>query len=803
MRNIFFMCLLGLFHFTGFAQVITFRDISSNEVLSHVYLISENGEKHTISNLQGQADISMFRESETITIRRLGYRTETLSYQAFIQLPELTYKMHPSMMMDAAVISATRWAQSGKKTPSKISIIDSQLQALMNPQTAADLLGISGEVFIQKSQQGGGSPMIRGFATNRLLYAVDGVRMNTAIFRAGNIQNVISLDPFAMEQTEILFGPASVMYGSDAIGGVMSFQTLTPQLSINDKTLVSGKAAARFSSANNEKTYHVDVNAGWKKWALLSSLSYSNYGNLKMGSKGPDEYLKRFYVTRIDSTDKVIENSDPEIQKPTGYEQINIMQKLKYQPNKHLEVQYAFHYSETSEYSRYDRLLESQSNGLPAFAVWNYGPQIWMMNHLQIKHSKEAKFYDHLALNLAFQNFEESRIDRRFNGNRLRTQVEKVKALSANVDFEKRIGKNQLYYGLEYVLNDVFSRGSAINIIDNSILEVPDRYPVSQWSSYGVYLNYQLNISENWLLRSGLRYNVYELSSDFSRQLKFYPFDFKTINLRNGSLTGSLGLVFSPSGSWKLSINGNTGFKAPNVDDIGKIFEFNAGETVVPNPNLNAEYAYNAEINIAKTFGELARLDLSAFYTYLDGAMVRRTFQVDGKDSIEFAGENAKVYAIQNAAFSQVYGVNMNFEIRLLSGFGFSAKLNYQLGTEEMDNGQISRSRHAAPAFGQTAISYKKRKLVMQVYLVFCDEVSFINLNEEERQKPAIYAIDSNGNPFSPAWYTLNLKALYKVHSNVSVSAGIENLSDQRYRPYSSGLVAPGRNFVISLNADF
>ena len=111
---------------------------------------------------------------------------------------------------------------------------------LHNPQTAADLLSVSGEVFIQKSQQGGGSPMIRGLATNRLLYTVDGVRMNTAIFRGGNIQNVISLDPLAMENVEVLFGPGAVIYGSDAIGGVMGFQTLIPELSSNKDEFVTG-----------------------------------------------------------------------------------------------------------------------------------------------------------------------------------------------------------------------------------------------------------------------------------------------------------------------------------------------------------------------------------------------------------------------------------------------------------------------------------------------------------------------------------------------------------------------------------
>ena len=118
--------------------------------------------------------------------------------------------------------------------------MDIQDVQFQNPQTTADLLSNSGEVFIQKSQQGGGSPMIRGFATNRVLIAVDEVRMNNAIFRSGNLQNVISIDPFAVENTEVLFGPGSVIYGSDAIGGVMSFTTLAPKFSDSSKVLISG-----------------------------------------------------------------------------------------------------------------------------------------------------------------------------------------------------------------------------------------------------------------------------------------------------------------------------------------------------------------------------------------------------------------------------------------------------------------------------------------------------------------------------------------------------------------------------------
>ena len=140
--------------------------------------------------------------------------------------------------LNEIVVSASRWCQHSQARPVKVTRLSFDEANAFNPQTAADVLGLTGEVFIQKSQYGGGSPMIRGFATNRLLYSIDGVRMNTAIFRSGNIQNVISLDPFAIAGSEVLFGPGAVGYGSDAIGGVMAFSTLEPRLSGGESPLV-------------------------------------------------------------------------------------------------------------------------------------------------------------------------------------------------------------------------------------------------------------------------------------------------------------------------------------------------------------------------------------------------------------------------------------------------------------------------------------------------------------------------------------------------------------------------------------
>lgn len=792
--------LLGVNYYAE-SQVITIKNSQTGEPLKDVSLLSNRPNLVETTNAEGQIDISGFKDAEHIQIIGIGFKKVVKSYAELVT-SDLTLNLMPfNFSSEVIIISAQKWGRNSNDLPSRSVRMTRREASLQNAQTTADLLGNSGEVFIQKSQLGGGSPMIRGFSTNRLLYSVDGVRMNNAIFRGGNIQNVISLDPFAIESTEIIFGPGSVMYGSDAIGAVMSFKTLLPQLSLTDKMHVSGSANTRYASASNEKTMHFDLNVGWKKWSLLTSFSSNDFGDLKMGSFGPDEYLRPFHVERIDSADVVVYSKDPRIQNPTGYTQMNIMQKIRFKPNDKWDFEYGFHYSETSSYSRYDRHIRYK-NGLPRYGEWYYGPQKWMMNKLAINHTKASKLYDILSINIAQQSFEESRISRDFNKNDRETRIETVYAYSVNADFNKSIGKrNTLTYGIEVVLNDVISRGIDEDISTGVKKDGASRYPQALWSSYGAYLADQFRINEKLILNSGVRYNEFAITAQFNPE--FYDLPFTNAQLNNGALTGSLGMVYKPTKKWILALNGATAFRSPNVDDMGKIFDSEPGSVIVPNPNLEAEYAYNGELSISKIFGDFLKVDLTGYYTYLQNALVRRNFTLNGQDSIMYGGELSQVQAIQNAATATVYGVQAGFDAKFESGFGFASRFNYQKGEEELDNGSTSPSRHAAPWFGVTRITYTKSNLRIELNGQYSGEKRFEDLPEEEKGKDYIYAINADGNPYSPAWYTLNLKVMYKLNANLTVSGGVENLTDQRYRPYSSGIVAPGRNLILALKATF
>lgn len=782
-----------------YSQVVTVYDADNNEPLEAIIINSKGSKKLLSTDLKGQVDISIFEDSKEINFNFIGYNKLTISYDELQKNNFLVYLVSEGLETEELVVSATRWKQLRGEATVSIARISQKEVEFQNPQTAADLLGVSGKVFIQKSQQGGGSPMIRGFATNRLLYIVDGVRMNTAIFRGGNIQNVISLDPFAMQSTEVLFGPASTIYGSDAIGGVMSFQTKEAQFGTANDINFKLNTSTRYSSANNERTGHVDFNLGWEKFAFFSSFSASKYDDLRQGSTGPDDYIKPYKVERIEGQDIVTSLENSLIQTPSAYDQFNIMQKVRYKPNNSLELNYGFHYSETSSYGRYDRHNRIR-NDLPQFAQWDYGPQKWMMNTISIENSDTNYLYDAVNLRFALQNFEESRIDRGFNRENRRERAEKVDAYSINLDFIKSTNDNNtLYYGMEYVINEVKSTGTQTNILTEEINKSQARYPQSDWSSLGIYISDKYKYSDKLLFQASARYNINVINANFEDFFEGLPFN--NSSLTNSALTGSIGAVFRPDNNWIFSTNLSTAFRAPNIDDIGKVFDSEPGSVVIPNINLEAEYAYNIDFSIAKHFSNFMKLDVTAFYTHLSNALVRRDFSLNGQDSVVYDDILSKVQAIQNAAIAKVYGLQTGIEVKFGYGFSFTTDINFQLGEEEMDDGTISRSRHAVPLFGVSRLNYKKDKLHLQMYSQYQSEISAANMPIEEKSKTEIYALDKDGNAFAPSWNTLNFKAMYHFTKDLSITLGLENIFDIRYRPYSSGISAPGRNFIIALIA--
>lgn len=787
------------------AQNLLIIDKTTQQPIPGVAVYNNNKEIASISNSKGEVSLVPFKNSDSIYVQHISFKLVRTTYK---ELESIGFKLEleeTSISLGDFVVSANRWEEDKIEIPYRIEKVNMKQAKFLNPQTAADLLETSGYVFIQKSQLAGGSPMLRGFSTNRVMLVVDGVRMNNAIFRSGNLQNVISLDASNLDDAEILFGPGAVMYGSDAIGGVMDFHTLKPQLADSGKLQFSGNALGRFSSANFEKTGHLDFNIGLKKWAFLTSFTFSDYDDLRAGSKGNSYFLRPSYQQTFNGLDSTVINDDPSLQVNSGYNQMNFMQKIMFQPNKNWTIDYAFHYSTTSNAPRYDRLyLDANGDSILDNAEWYYGPQKWMMNRLGISNHREKGFYTDLNIVVAMQNYEESRNDRKFNNSRLRNQTETVDALSVNLDFDKKVNnKINLYYGLEAVHNTVGSVANRTDIFTGVVTPTNTRYPDgSTWQSYGAYLSSKLKISPKLIMNAGIRYSRVLIKADFDTTL--FPFPFLIAETNSGALNGGLGFVFNPTKKWQVYLNGSTGFRAPNLDDIGKVFDSEPGSVVVPNPDLKPEYAYNFEIGTAATIGSFMKVDAAFYYTLLENALARRNFTFNGQDSIMYDGEMSRVQAIQNITRANVFGIQAGIKIAFGKGIGLYSTISYQKGEEQSEDSLIYYPKsHVAPLFGSTHLTYERKKLKLDLYGTYNAEMPYANLSLSDRGDDVPFAKDANSLPFVPGWFTLNFKAAFYINKYFSINGGIENITDQLYRPFASGISAPGRNFIFALRCKF
>ncbi len=787
------------------AQEITVLDEVTQERIPGVKVYSVHPKVQIIANSEGKFHLKDFKGCDTVYVAYTGYETKSFSYTAlekvvWVELSDV------HLAVSEVVVTANRWGQDKSKISSRISKLNLKDLGIIEAQTTADLLEASGYVFVQKSQLAGGSPQLRGFGTNRVMIVVDGVRMNNAIFRSGNLQNIISLDGNSLESAEIQFGPGSVIYGSDAIGGVMNFTTLLPKFSTDSlKSLIKTTAFTRYSSASNESTTHLDFNYGTKKWATSTAITFSHFGDLKTGKYGNNHFLRPTFQTTINGIDTTVVNPNPQKQVESGYEQFSFLHKVTFRLNEKWDLTYGLNFSKTSNAPRYDRLIQDNNDdGILDKAEWYYGPQQWVMHRLSlINQTKDNVFYDQLRITLAYQQFKESRHDRKTGSSLIRRQFEEVNAFSMNVDLQKKWGSRMvLFYGFEGVFDYVGSNAFRESIVDGSKSIINPRYPdKSTWQTYGAYLSSKFELTEKWTLNSGVRYSFYDIEAKFDTTLFTFP-STEVSNL-NGALNGSLGLVFNPSVYAQFYFNVSTGFRAPNIDDIGKVFDSEPGSVIVPNVDLKPEYAYNAEIGFVQAIKSRFKIDGAVYGTYLKDALARSTYQFNGQDSIVYEGVNSQVLAIQNISNAYVYGVQGGVEFVFGKGLALKSMISYQKGFEyNIDSAAYFPKSHVAPLFGRTSLGYKRRHLHIEFYVVYQAKMEHDDMPLLERGDYE-YATDENGLTFTPSWYTLNIKGAYFFNKHLSLNLGLENITNQLYRTTGSGISAPGINFTASIKAVF
>ncbi|MGB1554775.1 MAG: TonB-dependent receptor [Flavobacteriaceae bacterium] len=805
------------------SQEILILDGVTGFPLEGVALFNSEKTKAIITNQEGKAPLSVFSEGDSLNIQFYGFET----LKIFLGTQEfkngVSMALEPKdQTLEEVILSVGRNAVTRKQIAEKVAVIDAQTIELQRPSTGADLVGLSPGVRIQKSQGGGGSPIIRGFEANRILMVVDGVRMNNAIYRSGHLQNAITVNPNTVERVEVIYGSSSVAYGSDALGGVIHYYTKSPL--INSKEKSRSSFSSDFSSANLGTVNSFSTELSFNKWASLTSISYSNFGDIRMGTRRAHGYanwgLTPFYSENSRSAYQANPtlNENPNIQKNTAYNQLDLFQKFLVKLNDENQLVFNFQYSNSSDIPRYDKLIEQRSGTL-RYAEWFYGPQKRILIAPQLKLFPQKRFMNSGRITFAYQNIDESRNSRAFESFIRKIQKENVQVWSLNGDFEFELNqKHSFSYGFEGTFNKVrsFAFGKELVVQQNEVVALkpstpfPTRYPSkgSTYDSFASFVNWIWDLNNELTVNFGMRFTNTNLEA---RWKEYYNINalLEAVNLDALALTQTLALTYRPTEKIQWNLILSNGFRNPNIDDVGKIRE-NNGILVVPNPFLYPEYAYNFELGIKRYFDQSKNyLSLRGFSTLISRHIGRSNYIIfsdtttPDQATIRYNGEEVETYANNNLGNRYLYGGSLDGYYSLNTFLALRGNLSFIQAVKSEKYGPLPS---ISPAFGRIFIEYQKSNWLSYLSFEFSDNknIEAYSIGGEDgleetpllSENPLLYA-------GTPPWSELSWLAQYRWKKSTLFRIALENILDTHYRPFASGISAPGRNLKLGVNYNF
>ena len=820
------LCLLFLVFLSNLnSQTITVIDSETEITIPSVLLFNENKSVSKLTDFEGKISIDIFNNNDSITLSHISYKEEKFSFSELKKLSTIKLTMK-SRGLDEVVLSVARNKQNLKSLSKKVSIINKKTIELENPKTSAELLYHAGGIHIQKSQAGGGSPVIRGFEANRVLLVVDGVRMNNAIYRSGHLQNSITIDANALERTEIIYGPSSVGYGSDALGGVVHFYTKTPR--INNSKFFNYYKSVSYNVNNKTKINNYSLELSKRKWASYTSYTKSYFGDIVMGKNrnhgfkgwGLVEYYSKNNGNNFYENQSI--NNNPNIQKNSSYKQRDFIQKFNFITGENSNLILNFQYSNSSNISRFDKLSEITSDGNLKYAQWYYGPQKRLLSSIKLNLAG-GKIYDSASLIASFQKINESRNSRKFGSLNLKSQDEDLRVFSINTDFSKNLNEiNSLAYGFELTNNKLNSTAKNFELVteNNKVIERSyskglSRYPSdgSEYGSIAAYFEFRKKISSQTNLSIGTRYSLVDISASWDKNFlmdnNLYSFfrQFEDLNFTNSAITTSIGLSQITNNFNKISINLSCGFRAPNIDDVGKIRE-NAGILTVPNAKLKPENAYTIDLGFNR-YDKAFSYNFNIYFTLLNRTIGRDLFY-DYEDTttlnpITVLYDNEEVITMgnYNLGNSSIYGFNFDANYSFNEYFYLIGNLTYTKGDIVYNDYPMPS---IPPLFGSLKLRFQKNNFNIQLKYKFsqsksADDYSFGGEDSLD-ETPFVYEDGEIKYLGMPEWGIFQLSSLFRVSKKMKAQLLLDNIFDIHYREFASGISSPGRSLNLMLIFD-
>lgn len=668
--------------------------------------------------------------------------------------------------LDAVVITASRLDERSLGATSIVNVLDGQtLQLERQARTLPEALREVPGVMVQKTGHGQGSPFIRGFTGFRNVLLVDGVRLNNSVFREGPNQYWATVDPFALDRLEVVKGSGSVLYGSDAIGGVVN--TVSSLAGLGHSGW-SGRLLYRRADAEHSDTERGEASFGGERLRARAGVSVKDYGDLEVAGLG--------------------------VLPHTGYEEHDADARLEYDLSDATTLVAAHQYTTVDDAWRTHRTVYAKSwqgTSVGSDRVLSFD-QRRNLSYVQIRHRGLGAFADALTASVSYQKQEEDQFRLR-SDLRMELQGFDVGTTGVWLQLEKATRIGQWVYGFDYYVDEVDSWRTDLNA-DGSLRAIGIQGPVGDDASYelgGLFVQDRIAFGPRFDLTLGLRETF--AAADAGRVQS--PITGQPMRLEDDwdNLVGSVRFSFRPgvSGDWALFGGVSQGFRAPNLSDLTRLDIARSGELETPVLGLDPERFVAWELG-AKVQRPRWSAQAAAFYTDVRGMIVR----APTGDRI---GSNSQVTK-RNAGDGFLRGVEAQLAFQLtrswraqLSGFWLDAEVDQFPSSQPLAVAEPLDL--LMPATVTAGLRWRAPGGRLQIESVLLhaeaqDELSTRDRLDTQRVPPG----------GTPGYTVLHLRSRWLLTPQMSLSFAIDNVTDREYRIHGSGLNEAGRNLIASLN---
>ncbi len=662
------------------------------------------------------------------------------------------------------VVSATATENDPYRTPKSVTVLTGEEIRKKGARSVPEILNQELGIRVQETNLGGGSPILRGLIGNQVLILIDGIRLNNATTRLGPNQYLNTIDPNIIERIEIVRGPGSVLYGSDAAGGVIQIFTKRRR-DFSEPSDADHAIYSRVDSAAKSRRLSFETQGNWGGGGYLAVLSAAEFSDLRAGE-------------------------DAGKQANTGYgPESNFFGNFIYRIDEAREWTFAALYSNQQNIPRTDRL-----NGGPGGSARDrrneIDPQRLELYSVRYRDRGLSGFAQEMDFGLSLQRQSEPHEQQGLTSSNLTREAFEDKTFGVSLQFHKTfpsgVGgqRHRLTYGAETYIDDVDSFRNSINLNTGVVSAQQSQFPNNSiYQSLGFYLQDEIALSDSADLVPGIRWSNFSQSGTLPVPVGEVHGDFS-------AFTWSLDFGYDLNSSWRFVLGSAQGFRAPNLDDT-MVFNVSTNQGVdVPNPDLDAEVYRNLETGL-RWREEGWRGSLLGFYTWIDDLIQRVSGTFQGSSSYN----GSPVFTRDNVGRAFVQGVELEMALDLGGCFEGFSNLSWTAGRETSNDQPFRR----IPPFGGTlGISYEEaesRGFWANLSCEFALAQQRLNSND---------IADIRIGPGGTGSYALyHLRMGKWIGERTHVFAAVENMLNHDYRIHGSGLDGPGRNLILGLETHF